>query len=410
MKSIRRLAVLIVVVPLVLVPVAIAGAAAAARSHATPPIGTQLAELKGSDTVVGDKFGAVAISGTTLVVGAPGHANSVGSAYIFTKTATGWKQVAELKGSGTPVAISGTTIVVGVDDYFGTSVAISGTTVVVGAFDEAHVFTKSASGWRQTAELKGSDTAISDYFGCSVAISGTTVVIGADGHANRAGRTYVFTKSASGWRQAAELKGSGTVAGDMFGGSVAISGTTVVVGASEHFYHAGRAYVFTKSPTGWRQTAQLKGSDTAEGDFFGSSVAISGETAVVGAPEHDNSAGTAYVFTKSASGWKQTAELKGYDTPVDAGFGDRAAIWGTTTVVGASGYANAAGRVYVFTKTAIGWKQTAELKGSDTVGYNASSDTQGDMFGDPVAIWRTTAVVGAPRHAATAGEVYVFEV
>ena len=100
------------------------------------------------------------------------------------------------------------------------------------------------AGWQQTAELKGSDTVADDFFGGSVALSGSTLVVGAFGHANGAGRTYVFTKAATGWQQTAELKGSDTAAKDDFGGSVALSGSTVVVSASGHADGAGRAYVF----------------------------------------------------------------------------------------------------------------------------------------------------------------------
>ena len=93
-------------------------------------------------------------------------------------------------------------------------------------------------------ELKGSDTVGNDQFGTSVAISGTSAVVGADNHAGAAGRAYVFTKTATGWKQAAELEGSDTVTGDWFGESVAISGSLAVVGAGNHASAAGRAYMF----------------------------------------------------------------------------------------------------------------------------------------------------------------------
>jgi hypothetical protein len=359
---------------------------------AKAPIGKQLAELVGSDTVASDLFGfSVATSGTTAVVGAIGHARYAGRAYVFDKTASGWKQVAELKGSDTAAS-----------DEFGSSVAISGTTVVVGAGNhasyagEAYVFDKTASGWEQVAELKGSDTAAGDYFGWSVAISGTTAVVGAYGHSGKAGRAYVFTKTAGGWTQAAELDGSDTVAGDQFGSAVSLSGTTAVVAATNRADGAGRAYVFTKTATGWTQTAELKGSDTAAGDHFGWSVTISGAAAVVGAFHHAGIAGRAYVFAKTASGWRQTAELKGSDTAAGDGFGISAAISGATTVVGATG-AEGTGRAYMFTETAAGWKQTAELKGSDTVA--------GDEFGLSTDLSGAVAVVGAD----SAGRVYVFQ-
>ncbi len=263
--------------------------AVAASPRAAPAIGMQLAELVGSDTVAGDYFGSsVTISGTTAVVGAGYHAKIAGRAYVFTKTGAGWKQTAELKGSDT---VAG--------DGFGDSVGLSGTTAVVGAqgharfTGRAYVFTKTATGWKQAAELEGSDTVAGDTFGWSAAISGTTIVVGAPGHAG-AGRAYVFTKTGAGWKQGAELEGSDTVAFDWFG-SVAISGTTIVVGAPGHAKRAGRIYVFTKTGAGWKQVAELEGSDTVAGDDFGSSVAMSGTTAVVGAPD-PKGAGRAYVF------------------------------------------------------------------------------------------------------------------
>ncbi len=211
----------------------------------------------------------------------------------------------------------------------------------------------------QLAELKGSDGVALDFFGSSVAISGNTAIVGAPGHAKAAGRAYVFARTPTGWAQADELKGSDTITGDFFGNSVAISGNTAVVGAGQHAKNAGRAYVFTKTAAGWKQVAQLTGSDTVSGDEFGHSVAISGKTVVVGAYAHAE-AGCAYVFTKTATGWKQVAELKGSDTVAGDSFGTSVAVSGNTAVVGAEFHAEA-GRAYVFIKTATGWKQVAEL-------------------------------------------------
>ena len=356
----------------------------------------QLAELKGSDTTTTDEFGvSVGVSGPTAVVGTSGAAYA-GRAYVFAKTASGWSQVAELKGSdATP------------GDHFGNSVAISGTTVVVGAYDQAkdagraYVFAKTASGWGQVAELKGSDTVADDYFGWSVAVSGATVVVGAVGHARYMGRAYVFTKTTSGWEQTAELEGSGTVTEDGFGTSVAVSGTMAVVGAEGYAKGAGRAYVFSETEGVWKQTAELKGSDTVTGDNFGTSVALSGTTVVVSSYGQADSAGRAYVFTGTTGVWKQTAELKGSDTAAGDYFGISAAVSGTSVVVGAYDHATDAGRAYVFTGTAGVWKQTAELKGSDTAA--------GDHFGVSVAVSGTTAVMGSYGKAKYAGRAYVFK-
>ena len=371
--------------------------AIAASPQAAPSIGKQLAELKGSDTLTGDAVGvSVAISGTTALVGAPGSAKDAGRAYVFTETAAHWNEVAELKGSDTVAS-----------DFFGYSVAISGTTAVVSApgfaknAGRAYIFARTATGWKQAAELKGSDTVAGDYFGDSLAISGATTFVGADDHIKSAGRAYVFTNVATGWKQVAELKGSDTVANDGFGYSVAISGTTAIVGAPDHATDAGRAYMFTHTAAGWKQAAELKGSDTVANNGFGVSVDISGTTAVAGAPGFSKAAGRAYVFEKTGGVWTQARELKGFDTVASDDFGYTVAISNTTAVAGAPGFSKAAGRAYVFTNTATGWKQAVKLKGSDTVAAN--------YFGYSVAISGTTAIVGADGHAKSAGRAYLFD-
>ncbi len=143
--------------------------------------------------------------------------------------------------------------------------------------------------------------------------------------------------------QLAELKVSGPIA---------VSGTTAVIGAPAAAEDAGRAYVFTETAAGWQQIAVLRGSDTIAPDNFGVSVAISGATAVVGALGRREGDGRAYIFAETAAGWEQVAELKGLrQLPT-------VAISGTTAVVGTEG-----GPVYVFTKTVAGWTQVDELKG-----------------------------------------------
>jgi hypothetical protein len=293
-------------------------------------------------------------------------------------------QSAEPKGSNTVAS-----------DFFGSSVAVSGTTAVVGAFrhaskaGQAYVFTETTTGWKQVVTLKGSDTVAGDEFGYSVAISGTTAVVGAPDHA-RSGGAYVFTETTTGWKQVAELTGSDSSQGDGFGYSVAISGTTIVVGALAHAEGGGSVYVFARAASGWTQVAELKGSDTVEGNQFGSSVAVAGTTAIIGDDPYAEGKSRAYVFTKTATHWKQVAELKGFGGDI---FGDSVAISGTTAVVGA------ADQAYVFTNTAVGWKQVAELKGAGGV-Y--------ELFGSSVAVSGSTVVVGAYGYANMVGQAYVF--
>src|SRR5262249_52461591 len=242
---------------------------------------------------------------------------------------------------------------------------------------------------------------------------------------------YVFVRSGTNWTQQAYLKASNTGANDHFGGSVAVFGDTVVVGAEREDSKAtgvngnqtnnsvidsGGAYVFVGGGTNWSQQAYLKASNTGAGDYFGSSVAISGDTLVVGADlegskatgvngnQSDNSvmeAGAAYVFVRDGTNWSQQAYLKASNTGSDQ-FGRSIAILGDTVVVGASNEASnatgvngdqsdnsvaVAGAAYVFVRSATNWSQQAYLKASNTRAYGE--------FGISVAISGDTVVVGA---------------
>jgi hypothetical protein len=249
----------------------------------------------------------------------------------------------------------------------------------------------------QLAELKGSDSLLEDAFGNAVAISGGTAVVGGDGCADNAGCAYVFAKTTTGWKQTAELKKF--AAYNSFGSSVATSGTVVVVGSplADVF---GRAYVFAEVGGRWKQVAELKGSGSFEN--FGVSVAISGTTIIVGSDLDARAAGRAYIFTETSGHWKQAAELEGDNTPYH-GFGLAVAISGSTVVVTEPGFSKGAGGIYVFTNTGGRWRPTAELTGGpDTPAH--------DNLGLSVAISGTTIVVGggAAKDPQDAGFVCVF--
>ena len=233
----------------------------------------------------------------------------------------------------------------------------------------------SASIGKQLAELKGSDTVAND---CVRLL---------DGHLRhdrrsrctasrrQRGRACVRVHRARDRLETvAELKGSDTAAGSQFGISVAISGTTIVVGAPTGVKEAGRAYVFTRQGAGWRQAFELKASDTGQG--FGASVSISGTTAIVGNGGGLNG-GRAYVFAKAASGWKQAAELKASDTNAPgnsvSSFGIAVGISGTTAIVGSNLSFAGNGRAYIFSKQTAGWKQVTELKDPHPVQLTTSA-------------------------------------
>ncbi len=299
-------------------------------------------------------------------------------------------QQAYLKGSNT-----------GADDLFGSSVAVSDDTVVVGAPEEdsnatgvngnqannsaiqsgaVYVFVRSGGGWSQQAYLKASNTGGGDQFGYSVAVSGDTIVVGAlfedsnavgvngnqvDNGFPNAGAAYVFVRAGGVWSQQAYLKASNTAPQAIFGNSVAVGGDIVVVGANREdssatgvngnqadnsAFFAGAAYVFVRSGGGWSQQAYLKASNTQANDLFGWSVAVSGDTLVVGAYHEDSSAtgvngdqadnsaadaGAAYVFVRTGVTWSQQAYLKASNTGASDQFGYSVAVSGDTLAVGA---------------------------------------------------------------------------
>jgi hypothetical protein len=440
----------------------------------------QQAYFKASNSGSGDSFGqAVAISGDTVVVGAPLEASlatgvngdqldntlfQAGAVYVFNRSGGVWTQQAYLKASNT-----------GSGDQFGQAVAISGDTIAVGAWLEdspnasnpsdnsnlgsgaVYIFTRSGSTWSQQAFLKASNAGTFDGFGFSVSLSGDTLAVGAseeasaatgvngnqnDNSANRSGAVYVFQRSSGVWIQQAYLKASNTESNDQFGFSVGVSGDLVIVGApneassfpgingnqfNNNAPSAGAAYIFSRSGGIWTQQAYMKASNPGDFDQFGWAVAISGETAVVGAYNEDsiaigvngNSAdnsltdsGAAYVFVRSGGQWQQQAYLKAsYSDFVDF-FGYSVAISGNYVLVGApfessssagidgdqvNNNAPSSGAAYLFSRSGNIWSQVSYVKPSNT--------DLADFFGWSAAISGNTALLGATGEDSAATSV-----
>ena len=362
---------------------------------------SQQAYLKASNTEQLDGFGtSVSLSGDTLAVGARGEssasatdqannaASQAGAVYVFVRSGTTWTQQAYLKASN-----------IDAGDSFGDSVALSGDTLAVGsAFEDSaatgingnqsdnsmittgavYVFQRTGQTWAQQAYLKASNTNLGDEFGFSLALSGDTLAVsavredsaatGVNGNQNNnsafdSGAVYVFQRTAQTWAQQAYLKASNTQVNGGFGISLSLSGDTLAVGAdteSTGASQSGAAYVFVRSGSQWTQQALLKASNREAGDLLGSSVAISGDTLLVGARSEDSiatgvngnqadntaqRAGAAYLFSRSGTVWTQAAYLKASNTRLAAGnprdglvnsaFGSSVSLAGGTLVVGA---------------------------------------------------------------------------
>jgi len=435
----------------------------------------QQAYVKASNTGAGDDFGySVALSGDTLAVGALGERSAAtgingdqtdnslrnaGAVYVFTRDGAGvWSQQAYVKASNTEA-----------DDNFGYSVAVSGDTLAVGANYEGsaatgingnqannsaaqsgavYVFTRDGAGiWSQQAYVKASNTNAADVFGSSVALSGDTLAVGAfaedsaatgingnqtDNSVRMAGAVYVFTRDGAGvWSQQAYVKASNS-GGNWFGYSVALSGDTLAVGASYESTSAGfsgAVYVFTRDGAGaWSQQARVKASNPGISDLFGSSVALSGDTLAVGAIGEDSPAtgidgdqgdavfgdyfGAVYVYLRNAGGtWSQQAYVKASNAEAEDRFGYSVALSGDTLVVGApyeksastgidgpqaDNSASGSGAVYLFTRDGSGtWSQQAYVK--------ASNSEANDQFGSSVALSGDTLAVGSYEDSAAIG-------
>lgn len=339
--------------------------AGAAYVYVRGPSGwTEQAKLTASDAQADDFFGlSAAISGDTIVVGAFEAEIRAGKAYVFVRSGTTWSQQAKLTandglpadGFGITVSISGDTVLVGAprNDMGGTN---------TGA---AYVFERSGAIWSQQAKLSASDRAAGDIFASAVSLFGDDAVIGSPGNdhlGSSAGAAYVFVRAGGIWSEQGKLTASDGQSGDDFGHSVSTSGGDVLIGAfqdDDGGAEAGSAYVFTRSGTTWTQQAKLTSSEPAPGTWYGNSVAISGSLAVVGAYRHDgidHNSGAAYVYVRSGAAWSQHAKLTAHDEAWADEFGSSIALSGNSAAFGAYGgddacpsdpYCNS-GAAYVF--------------------------------------------------------------
>lgn len=381
------------------------------------------AKLLGHDSVSNDFFGySVALSEDTAIIGAFRVDNTkdkdVGAAYVFTRTENSWKQQAKL------TAADGEA-----EDTFGGKVAISGDTAVVGVIrddDEvkgkdsgsAYIFQRTGTHWVQQAKLTALDASEGDSFGWGIGIAGDTVVLGApydDDKGKNSGSVYVFTRSENIWSQQAKITAKDGSEGDLFGISVAISGDTILVGADlneEKGFNAGAAYVFTRAGDSWTQEAKLTASDGAAGDIFGVRVALEENTALISARRDDDEmmgvdSGSAYIFTREGNTWSQQVKLKAPDGAEDDRFGRSVALSGDNALISAmfqDEQGKNSGSAYWFQRSGNRWHLKTQFMPKD--------GSQGDVFGWNVAFQNHTALVSANRDndkGENSGSAYVFE-
>jgi hypothetical protein len=348
----------------------------------------QQQKLTALDGAAGDEFGhSVFISGDYAIVGAYGdddRGNYSGSAYIFKRDGTSWNQQQKLTAS------DGTEW-----DYFGFSVSISADFAIVGADQrfsggtgKAYIFKWDGTSWVQQQKLTASDGDAEDEFGFSVSISGDYAIVGAYWDDTR-GSAYIFKREGESWVQQQKLLASDGADEDSFGISVSISGDYAIVGACQDTdkleIWSGSAYIFKRNGETWSQQAKLLASDGAVADYFGCSVSISADLAIVGAWQYYGSGiGKAYIFRRDGTGWVQQQKLLASDGAVEDWFGYSVYISGDYAIIGA--YAdddsgNNSGSAYIFEVTATGELTLLTPNGGEKLVAGSTYDITWDTNG-----------------------------
>jgi hypothetical protein len=287
-------------------------------------------------------------------------------------------------------------------DELGTAVSVDGDTAVIGAWGDnyqrgaAHVFVRSGGQWAQQGpKLTAADRTTNDYFGMSVAVSGDTAVAGAPYKDNLKGAAYVFVRNGGVWTEQQKLTAPDSAAGDYFGYSVAASGDTMVIGAR----YKNFAYVYVRSGGVWTLQQKLTASDGLS-ENLGASVAMSGDTVVVGAPQKNSQQGAAYVFVRSGAVWSQQQKLIASDASVSSYFGQSVSVNGDTASIAGRAKLSNQGAVYVFVRNGAVWAEQQKLTASDGVAN--------DTFGSSVSVSGDKLAVGGP-FLGVPGAAYVFE-
>lgn len=363
--------------------------------------------LYGDGTRSGSFGQSVAVSLDALVVGQPTSSSGLGAAYVFRNISGAWTHEQTLSEA----------LPVGFESY-GTAVAISGDTIIVGEWDSlnlsgtAFVYVRSAGVWQLQAQLVPSDSTSGDEFGVAVALEGDTALIGApfDGRDTdtQVGRAYVFVRNGTSWAQQAVLAPAEAILMDRPGAAVALSGDTALIGAPTNPTFSvpapGKVYAFVRSGITWSEQAVLAG--TVPADMFGNAVSVVQDTAFVGATcpcGLSTGPGSAHVFTRTAGVWSRQAVLTPSDSAAGDEFGYRVALGVGRAVIGAYGIDSSRGAVYEFLGSAGTWQQGRKLIASDGVAD--------DYLGFSVALDNTNVVAGAvsqSQQAFRAGAVYVF--
>ncbi len=349
-------------------------------------------ELTPDDATGDDAFGyGAAVDGATAMIGeAHGDVNGnheQGRVYVYARSGRRWVQTQKL------VADDGTS-----NQEFGWSIVLQGDTAAIGARSAnqsrgaVYIFTRSDGVWTQLQKLTASDGKILDWFGYDIAVSGTRMVVGARNARGGRGAAYFYDGSSGTWVLTAELSPSDLQSQDYFGNSVAISGTTAIVGAFNiNDTKTGKAYVFDDIGGTWVQTQTLFPSDDDRGAWFGFSVSLDGNTAAIGANQTTINGkldqGAVYVFSKAGGGpWVETQRLLASDGAEFGGFGWDVVVKGNIIFTSST----AMQAVYFFGQSQGIWSERVELmptvEGVDAYGWTAAFDGRTALVTAPFTV------------------------
>lgn len=366
-----------------------------------------------------DNFGsAVAVDGGTAIVGAHGdeseNGNHAGSAYAFDATDAGWTQEAKLTRPSRPRGA-----------FFGTTVELVGGTAVVaspastGTEGTVTVFERTGDGWVDTTTL---DLWQSLHFGADVAFDGDAIVVGVravDERSDGPGGAFVYERASDQWERTAKF--TGTASGeDRYGRTVALSGDTALVGAptteTDVGTRAGVVEVYERAAGGWSHATTLTHPDGAPDDYFGQTVALAGDTALISTPGKDNPdreySGAATVFERSGGRWRKTADLAPPGGEERGRFPATLELQRDRACIGSEehrGHRSGLGAVYVHERTASGWSGATRVALEDD---ERLEDESGFGWSGLAATGDTVMVGASGDHnsaGTSVGAVYVFD-
>jgi hypothetical protein len=366
-------------------------------------VAAQTLRLGAANASPAAEFGfATALQGGRVVSGSPGEAQQAGAVYVHDCVA----------GHCAPgVRVAAVDLATG--DLFGSALGLSAGTLAIAAPGQTpaavYVFVHDGAAWVQQARIAAPDGALSAGFGGALALDGDRLVIGADQASSRAGAVYVYTRSGALWSFQARLAPIDGAAGDGFGSSLALSGDSVLVGApfragaAPGSHARGAAYVYVHTLGSWLQQARLSALTAADGDSFGSALALDGDRAAIGAPLAGGS-GRVHVYERQVDSWTEQAQLGAIDGMPGDRFGWAVGLDGENLVVGAPFARATCGASYRFRHSSATWEPLPNA--------SVAVPRLGNLGGWSVAADDGRFIIGAPGFSGAAdhrGAAYWFD-